>query len=89
MKANRWVALSKGALRRKEFVQVTDLKLEPGQVRQIWVKDVAFPLLLAKEVYVNQDKSKDTLFLVTNQMDLSYPQIISLYPIRWKIEESH
>jgi hypothetical protein len=94
LKANRQVALSKGALRRKEFVQVTDLALEPGQVHQIWVKDVAFPLLLAKEVYVNraanrQDRSTATLFLVTSQIELSYQQMISLYPIRWKIEESH
>jgi hypothetical protein len=89
LKANRKVALSKGALRRKEFVQVTDLRLEPGQLHQIWLKDVPFPLLLAKEVYVNQDRSTATLFLVTSQLDLSYQQIISLYPIRWKIEESH
>lgn len=89
LKANRQVALSKGALRRKEFVQVTDLRLEPGQVHQIWLKDVPFPLGLVKEVYVNQDQSTATLFLVTSQMDLSYQQIISLYPIRWKIEESH
>lgn len=94
LKANRQVALSKGALRRKEFVQVTDLRLEPGQVHSIWLKaaaaaDVPFPLLLAKEVYVNQDRSTATLFLVTSQIDLSYQQLISLYPIRWKIEESH
>lgn len=99
LKANRQVALSKGALRRREFVQVTDLRLEPGQVRQIWLKDVSFPLLLAKEVYVNRaanrkDQSTATLFLVTSQLDLNYQQLISLYPIarrtvRWKIEESH
>lgn len=89
LKANRQVALSKGALRRKEFVQVTDLRLEPGGVHQIWLKDVPFPLLLAKEVYVNKDQSTATLFLVTSQLDLSYQQLISLYPVRWKIEESH
>lgn len=89
LKANRQVALSKGALRRKKLIQVTDLRLEPGQVHQIWLKDVPFPLMLAKEVYVNQDRSTATLFLVTSQLDLSYQQLISLYPIRWKIEESH
>lgn len=89
LKANRQVALSKVALRRKEFVQVTDLRLEPGGVHQIWLKDVPFPLLLAKEVYVNKDQSTANLFLVTSQVDLNYQQIISLYPVRWKIEESH
>ncbi|MEM9829576.1 MAG: transposase [Bacteroidota bacterium] len=89
LKANRQVALSKGALRRKELVQVTNLRLEPGQAHQIWLTDVPFPLMLAKEVYVNKDQSTATLFLVTSQLDLSYQQLISLYPIRWKIEESH
>jgi len=55
---------------------------------------VPCPLLLAKEVYVNKDQSTPTLFLVTGQLDLSYQQLISLYPIarrtvQWKIEESH
>jgi len=89
LKSNRKVALSRAQLRRKEFVKLVDLKLEPGEVREIWLKDLPFPLYLAKEVYVNQDLSQGILFLVTTKSELTYQQIISKYPKRWRIEVSH
>ncbi|MEZ4688202.1 MAG: transposase [Bacteroidia bacterium] len=77
LKSNRKVALSKGQLRRKDFVKLVDLKLQPGQVQQIWLDRVPFPLYVAKEVYVNADQSKGELYLVTNKgYDLQ--QMISL-----------
>ncbi|MFK7923033.1 MAG: transposase [Bacteroidia bacterium] len=89
LKSNRNVALSQGQLRRKEFVKLADLSIEPGEVRPIWLKDLPFPLYLAKEVYVNEDQSTGILFLVTARVDLTYQQIISIYPNRWKIEVAH
>ncbi|MEZ4686334.1 MAG: transposase [Bacteroidia bacterium] len=89
LKSNRKVALSKGQLRRKDFVKLVDLKLQPGQVQQIWLDRVPFPLYVAKEVYVNADQSKGELYLVTNKEGMTYQQMISLYPERWRIEPSH
>jgi len=53
MKSNRNIALSKGQARRKEFVKLADIALQPGQVQEIWLDRVPFPLYVAKEVYVN------------------------------------
>ena len=89
LKSNRKVALSKGQARRKDFVKLTDLALQPGEVKQIWLDRLPFPLYVAKEIYVNKDLSKGELFLVTNRDDMTYQQIISLYPERWRIEPSH
>lgn len=89
LKSNRKVALSRAKLRRKEFVKLVELKLEPGEVREVWLKDLPFPLYLVKEIYVNQDLSQGTLFLVTSKSALTYQQIISKYPVRWRIEVSH
>ena len=89
IKTNRNVALSRAQLKRKEFVKLADLPLEPGQVKQIWIKDVDFPLYLVKEIYINKDQSKGILYMVTSKQGLTYQQIISTYPKRWRIEEAH
>ena len=89
LKSNRNVALSRAQLKRKEFVKLADLSIGPGEVREIWLKDLPFPLYLAKEIYVNQDQSTGTLFLVTSRAGMTYQQIISIYPNRWKIEDAH
>lgn len=89
MKSNRKVALSKGEARRKTFVKLADLALQPGQVQEVWLDRVPFPLYVAKEIYVNADHSEGELLLVTNKQGMTYQQMISLYPERWRIEPSH
>ncbi|MEM7374016.1 MAG: transposase [Bacteroidota bacterium] len=89
LKSNRKVALSKGQARRKDFVKLSTLSLQPGEVRQIWLDRLPFPLYVCKEIYVNKDQSTGELFLVTNREGMTYQQIISLYPERWRIEPSH
>lgn len=89
LKSNRKVALSKGQARRKDFVKLTDLSLQPGEVRQIWLDRLPFPLYVLKEIYVNKDQSTGELFLITNREAMTYQQTISLYPERWRIEPSH
>ena len=88
-KSNRNVALSKGQARRKDFVKLADLPLQPGEVRKVWINRLPFPLYVCKEIYVNEDQSTGELFLVTNREGMTYQQIISLYPERWRIEPSH
>ena len=89
LKSNRNVALSKGQARRKDFVKLADLSLQPGEVRQIWLDRLPFPLYVCKELYVNKDQSQGELFLITNREGMTYQQMISLYPERWRIEPSH
>jgi len=89
IKANRKVALSKGQARRKDFVKLSSLSLQPGEVRTVWLDRLPFPLYVCKEIYVNKDNSTGELFLITNRAGMTYQQIISLYPERWRIEPSH
>lgn len=89
IKSNRKVALSKGQARRKDFVKLTDLSLQPGEVRQIWLDRLPFPLYVLKETYVNKDLSTGELFLITSREGMTYQQTISLYPERWRIEPTH
>lgn len=55
LKSNRKVALSSGDKRRGLYERVALLKLEPDTTREVYLEQVGFPLLLAKQVFKNED----------------------------------
>ena len=89
LKENRKVALSEADQKQNRFVRVDTLDLPVGQTRQIWLEDVPFALLLTKEVFINKDGSSGERYLVTDDLTLTYEQIIKLYQRRWSIEVYH
>lgn len=89
IKANRKVALSLEEKKRGEYEQVGSLELEPGTVREVYVEQVAFPLLLAKQVFKNEDGSEGALYLLSSDPTLDYEGITTIYQKRWKVEEYH
>lgn len=89
LKSNRKVACSLWAKRRGLYKAVESLELEAGTVQQIYVEEVGFPLLLTKQVFINEDRSTGTLYLVTNELTLEADHITDLYQKRWKVEEYH
>jgi hypothetical protein len=70
-------------------VWVETLDLPAGETSQIWLEEVDFPLLLAKEVLTNEDGSRGTLYLVTSDLTLSYDRMTKLYQRRSGIEVYH
>ncbi len=50
---------------------------------------MAFPLLLAKQVFINDDGSTGALYLVTSDLTLTYDRITRLYQKRFRVEEYH
>lgn len=89
LKVNRKVALSAEAQQAGRYVTVSTLDLPEGETRQIWLEDVAFPLLLAKQIFINDDGSTGTLYLVTSDVTLPYDRITSLYQKRFGVEGYH
>jgi hypothetical protein len=89
LKANRKVALNHQDKRRGHYQAVSQLEVAEESTRLIWLEEVDFPLLLAKEVFTNEDGSTGTLYLVTSDSALSYDQITRLYKKRWSIEVYH
>jgi hypothetical protein len=63
LKSNRKVALSLGAKKRGEYEQVGSVELEPGAVREVYVEQVEFPLLLVKRVFKNEDGTEGVSYL--------------------------
>ena len=70
LKANRKVALSLADKQAGKYVRVDTLVWEANTVREIHLEGVDFPLLLAKQVFENEDGSTGVLHLVTSDTTL-------------------
>jgi hypothetical protein len=89
IKINRKVALSLEHKKCGEYEQVASLEPEPGTVREVYVEQVEFPLLLCKQVFKNEDGSEGVLYLVSSDVTLDYERLSTIYQRRWKVEEYH
>jgi len=89
VKVNRKVALSKADKQHGRYQQVSTLELEPDTVKEVYVEQVDFPLLVCKQVFKNEDGSEGVLYLVSNAVNLDYDRITTLYKRRWNVETYH
>lgn len=89
VKNNRKVALTLAEKQRGCYVGVESLQLEPGMRKQVYLEGVPFPLLIIQDVYVNEDNSTASLYLVCSDLTQTFQQIITIYEKRWKVEEYH
>ena len=58
-------------------------------MREVYLEQVDFPLLLVKQVFENEDGSVGLQYLVTSDTTLSYDDITTLYQKRWNVEPYH
>lgn len=89
LKSNRKVALSKERKASGQYQAVSQLQLPVEATLEIWLEEVGFPLLLTKQVFINEDESEGTLYLVTSDLTLPFDHIQQLYQRRWSVEEYH
>lgn len=89
LKSNRKVALSAQDKRAGHYQTLNTLSLPEGSVWEIYLGSVDFPLLLAQQLFTNEDGNIGILYLVTSDMELDWPAMTTLYQTRWKIEEYH
>jgi len=89
IKSNRTVALSKEDKKNQLFTQVKNLELEDGKAQKVWLKDNAFPVMLLKKIFTNEDGTTGILYLISNDLDRNGIELYTLYQKRWKIETYH
>ena len=89
LKANRKVAVCAADKQQGRYVSVATLELEPHTTQEIYLEGVDFPLLLIKQVFVNEDGSTGMLYLVTSDCTLTYDAMTTLYRKRWNVEPYH
>jgi hypothetical protein len=88
MKDNRKVALSKEEKEQGKYVSIKSLKLE-GCALSVYLEKLDFPVIISKQVFKNEDGSTGTLYLVSDDLSLTYEMITTIYHKRWKVEEYH
>jgi hypothetical protein len=89
LKSNRTVALSESEKRQGKFKKVEELGLQTNQTYEVWLKGLDFPVLLIKQIFTNKDGSTGVLYLITNDLELSYTDICTIYQKRWNVENFH
>ena len=73
LKVNRKVSLHYPSNpENREYVSVESLKLQEDKPVKVWLKGYSKPLLLAKQVFKNKDKSTGILYLVASDVTASY-----------------
>jgi hypothetical protein len=89
IKSNRTVALTLADKQQGKFKKVSELEWHHTQSRIVYFQGLDFPILVAKQVFINKDGSKGELFLASNDKNLTALELFSTYGKRWGIEEFH
>ena len=89
LKTNRKVVLSLEDKMQGQYVRIDTLVVEPGAQMTVYLEGVDFPLLLVKQVFTNEDGSMGILYLITNDLELTFDEITTIYGKRWSVEPYH
>jgi len=89
IKKNRSVALSSKDKAKGKFKSVESLNLKEGEIIKCFFKGMDTEVLIAKQVFTNQDGSTGILYLAASDTGLDFNQLTSIYQKRWKVEEYH
>ena len=87
--SNRKVALTSKDKLQGKFKKISELEWHQAEMRTVYLPGLNFPLRLEKQVFTNKDGSIGELFLVSNDLNLTAPELFSTYGERWGIEEFH
>lgn len=89
LKDNRHVTFDAPQHPNRTYADVSSLELEANITSTIWLEGVDFALLLAKQVFTNEDGSQGVDNLVTSDTTITWQQITTLYQKQRKVEEYH
>ena len=90
VKKNRKVALSLQDKNKGRYVNIDSIDMGACSSRLIYLKGCNTPLNIGKQIVKNgNDGEPMYLYLITNDIDLSFEQTLEIYQKRWKIEEYH
>ena len=89
IKINRLIAFSQEEKKRGEDHKFDSEMFQDGEKREIWLKDLAFSVVLVKKIFKNEDGSTGVLRIVTNDLNSDANQIMQVYQKRWQVEVYH
>lgn len=88
-KANLMVALTAADRAAGRFVPLSSLPLAVGAPQCVYLRAVAEPVLVCKDILPNKDGSVGEQLLLTTDTSATYQHILTTYQQRWGIEDYH
>jgi hypothetical protein len=91
LKSNRKLALSLGEKKQGKWYKLEEItnQLETQTTLPVWLESCTHMSYLTKQVFTNKDGTSVTMYLITNDQNLTKDQIHTIYQRRWKVEEFH
>jgi hypothetical protein len=91
LKSNRKLALSLGEKKNGKWYKLEQItnQLETQNTLPVWLESCTHMSYLTKQVFTNKDGTSVTMYLITNDQNLTKNQIHTIYQRRWKVEEFH
>ncbi len=89
LKTNRRVALSIPQKQRGGWVSLDSLNLDNDVAQTLYLESVPFPVVVSRQIFINEDGSQNILYLASSETSLSCAALCSIYQKRWKVEEYH
>jgi len=90
IKKNRKIALSLEDKNKGKYVSIDSIDIGACSSQLIYLKGCNIPLNIGRQIVKNgNDGEPMYLYLITNDIDLSFEQTLEIYKKRWKIEEYH
>lgn len=89
LKSNRTLALTLTDKQQGRFTRIDQLSWQEHKPVKAWLKGLDFPVLLSRQVFMNQDGSTGILYLACSDLDCDSAAMETLYQKRWKVEIFH
>lgn len=89
LKSNRKVCLTNPSQRQGSYVRIDSLTLDEGAEQIIYLEGLDFPVVVIKQVFVNEDGRTATQYLVCSDVMCKWAEITTLYGTRWSVEVYH
>jgi hypothetical protein len=89
IKTNGKAAVSLEDTKAGHWQGVSTLEIQTNTTREIYLEGVQLPLLLAEQVFKNEDGSQNSLYLISSDTTLTFDQITTIYQRRWNVEVYH
>jgi Transposase DDE domain len=91
LKSNRKLALSIGEKKNGKWLKLEQItnQLETQNTLPVWLESCTHMSYITKQVFTNKDGTSVTMYLITNDQNLTKDQIHTIYQRRWKVEQFH
>ena len=89
IKTDRKIAMSYSHKRQGRYVRADTVIFRTDIPIKVFIEGVDFPVFLIRQVFANKDGSEGILYLITDDISLTYDRITTIYRKRWNVECYH